>query len=475
MAAGRNLFGLSAQAKARLIEKLSTAAATRMMRATPRPGLPDDANDDGRLNVSELEACREIRMIEEAADYLGIRDPFFPLHDGIAGAETVIGNRSYTNFASYNYLGLNGDPRISAAAKAAIDRYGTSVSASRPVSGERPLHRDLEQALARIHGTEDCVALVGGHSTNVTVIGHLLSRNDVIVHDSLIHNSIVQGAMLSGARRVPFRHLDPDAADKVLADTRTRHGHALLVIEGHYSMDGDVPDLAAFVAVARRHRAWLMVDEAHALGVLGPRGFGSADRAGIDPGEVDIWMGTLSKSLVSCGGYIAGRKDLVDYLKRMAPGFVFSVGMAPPAAAAALAAVEILEREPERVRLLNDRAALFLRLARAGGLDVGGSVGAAIVPIITGGSITAARLAQSLFARGINVQPILYPAVPERAARLRFFLTAAHSEEQVREAVAVLLEEHRAVTAEPIDLAAVARHLGRVMPAASGLAQRRSD
>jgi len=462
VAVGRNLFGLSAQAKARLIEKLSSAAATRMAPAPARPGSGSDA---ARLDVADLEAYREIRMIEQAADYLGIDDPFFRVHEGIAGAETLIGNRSYINFASYNYIGLNGDPRIAAAAKAAIDRYGTSVSASRPVSGERPIHRELEQALARIHGAEDSVALVGGHSTNVTVIGYLLGRNDVIVHDSLIHNSIVQGGILSGARRVPFRHLDPEAADKVLAESRPRQGHVLLVIEGHYSMDGDVPDLAAFVAVARRHRAWLMVDEAHALGVLGPRGFGSADRAGIDPKEVDIWMGTLSKSLVSCGGYIAGRQPLIDYLKRMAPGFVFSVGMTPPNAAAALAAVEILEHEPERVRRLNDRSALFLRLAREGGLDVGGSVGAAIVPIITGSSIGAARLSQALFRRGINVQPILYPAVPERAARLRFFLTAQHTEQQVRDAVGIVLEEARAVAAEPTDLAAVARHLGRLMPA----------
>ena len=460
MAAGRNLFGLSAQAKARLIEKLSSAAATRLA----PPPRPNAAQETGRLDVAELEASREIRMIEEAADYLGIADPFFRVHQGIAGAETVIGNASYVNFASYNYIGLNGDPRITAAAKAAIDRYGTSVSASRPVSGERPIHRELEAALARIHGAEDCVALVGGHSTNVTVIGHLLGRNDVIVHDALIHNSITQGAMLSGARRVPFRHLDPDAADKALADTRARHGHALLVIEGHYSMDGDVPDIAAFVAVARRHRAWLMVDEAHALGVLGPRGFGSADMAGIDPGEVDIWMGTLSKTLVSCGGYIAGRGDLIEYLKRTAPGFVFSVGMAPPAAAAALAAIDILEREPERVRRLNQRAQLFLDLARKGCLDIGGSIGAAIVPVITGSSIKAAKLAQALFARGINVQPILYPAVPERAARLRFFLTADHSEEQVRQAAAIVIEEHRAVAAERTDLAAVARHLGRRLP-----------
>jgi 8-amino-7-oxononanoate synthase len=455
----RNLFGLSAQAKALLIEKLSSTAPTRSSRVARRFQQEGD-NRSARLDVSELESFREIRMIREAAEFLGISDPFFRVHDGIAGAETLIGNRTYINFASYNYIGLNGHPEIASAAKAAIDRYGTTVSASRPVSGERPVHRDLEHALARIHGTEDCVALVGGHSTNVTVIGHLLGRDDVIVHDALIHNSIVQGAMLSGARRVPFPHLDHEAADRLLREARPRSRHALLVIEGHYSMDGDVPDLPAFIAAARRNRAWLMVDEAHALGVLGPRGFGTADRFGVDPSEVDIWMGTLSKSLVSCGGYIAGSKELVDYLKVVAPGFVFSVGMAPPTAAAALAAIELLEREPERVRRVNERAGLFLRFARDGGLDVGSSIGASIVPIVTGSSIRAGRLAQALFRRGVNVQPILYPAVPERAARLRFFLTASHTEEQIRDTVAILLEESRRVASEPNDLAAVARHLG---------------
>ena len=456
----RNMFGLSAQAKALLIEKLSSSAPMRSPRAGRRTG-PEDDDRAGRLDVSKLEGFREIRMIREAANFLGISDPFFRVHEGIAGAETVIGGRRFVNYASYNYVGLNGHPDIASAAKAAMDRYGTSVSASRPVSGERPLHQDLERALARVHGTEDCVVLVGGHSTNVTVIGHLLGRDDVIVHDALIHNSIVQGAILSGARRVPFPHLDHEAADRLLRETRPRGGHALLVIEGHYSMDGDVPDLPAFIAAARRNRAWLMVDEAHALGVLGPRGFGTADRFGIDPGEVDIWMGTLSKSLVSCGGYIAGSKDLVDFLKVAAPGFVFSVGMAPPAAAAALAALELLEREPERVRRLNDRAALFLKLARKGGLDVGGSIGASIVPIVTGSSIRAGRLAQALFDRGVNVQPILYPAVPERAARLRFFVTASHTEEQIRDTADTLLEESRRVASEPSDLAAVARHLGK--------------
>jgi 8-amino-7-oxononanoate synthase len=459
---GRNLFGLSAQAKARLIDKLTSASSARPAAHPPHHSAREPADPAAdRLDASEIEGFREIRLIREAADFLGIADPFFRIHDGIAGAETLIGNETYINFASYNYIGLNGHPQISEAAKAAIDRYGTTVSASRPVSGERSIHRELEQALARLHGCEDCVALVGGHSTNVTVIGHLLGRNDVIVHDALIHNSIVQGAALSGARRAPFRHLDHEAADRLLGELRPRHGRALLVIEGHYSMDGDVPDLPGFIAVARRHRAWLMIDEAHALGVLGPRGFGTAERFGIDPNEVDIWMGTLSKSLVSCGGYIAGKKDLIDYLKLSAPGFVFSVGMAPAAAAAALAALKLLESEPERVRRLNDRAALFLRLAREGGLDVGGSIGASIVPVITGSSIRAGRLAQAMFRRGINVQPILYPAVPERGARLRFFLTAAHTEEQIRDTVQILLEEGRRVASEPSDLAAVVRHLGK--------------
>ncbi|HTZ38409.1 MAG TPA: aminotransferase class I/II-fold pyridoxal phosphate-dependent enzyme, partial [Stellaceae bacterium] len=198
--------------------------------------------------------------------------------------------------------------------------------------------------------------------------------------------------------------------------------------------------------------AWLMVDDAHALGVLGAGGLGSAEHAGIDPGEVDLWMGTLSKSLVSCGGYIAGRKPLIDRLKRLVPGFVFSVGMPPPAAAAALAALRILRAEPERVARLRRNAALFLDLLRSAGLDTGGSIGAAIVPVITGSSVRAGQLAQALFARGVNVHPILYPAVPERAARLRFFVGAGHAEAQLRDSAGAVIEEARRIAADPVGL-----------------------
>ena len=218
----RSLFGPSAQARAQLIAKLSASSA-QSAEHPPRLSGPEEGGIFApRPDVSELEGYRHMRMIREAADFLGIADPFFRVHEGIAGAETLIDNKTYVNFASYNYIGLNGHPHIANAAKAAIDRYCTTVSASRPVSGERPIHRELEQALARIHGCEDCIVLVGGHSTNVTVIGHLLGRNDVIVHDALIHNSIVQGAILSGARRVPFPHLDYRAAERLLRELRQR-------------------------------------------------------------------------------------------------------------------------------------------------------------------------------------------------------------------------------------------------------------
>jgi len=456
MTADGGIFGLTAQAKARLLEKLASHRISRSAAAEARKAGTTEVQDD----FESLQGYREMRMIRAAGEALGIGNPYFRVHDAIAGAETSIGNQTYLNFSSYNYVGLNGDPRVSAAAKAAIDRYGTSVSASRLVSGERGIHRELEQALAEFYNAEDCIALVSGHATNVTVIGNLCGPQDVVLHDALIHNSVLQGALLSGATRVAFPHNDPEAAERLLAGIRSRHRRALVVIEGHYSMDGDVPDLAAFVALARRHRAWLLVDEAHALGVLGTHGFGIAERCGVDPREVDLWMGTLSKTLASCGGYIAGRRTLVEYLKFSAPGFVYSVGMTPPNAAAALEALSLLRQEPERVARLAANATLFRDRARAAGLDTGPSVGAAIVPIITGGSIRAGRLSDALFRRGINVQPILYPAVPEPLARLRFFLSSLHTEAQILSAVEIIAEENARVGTEEAGLMTLSKLLG---------------
>src|SRR5258706_2649769 len=306
---GGGIFGLTAQAKMRLLEKLASHRVSKSAAADARKNGTTEVQDD----FESLQGYREMRMIRTAGEALGIGNPYFRVHDAIAGAETSIGNQTYLNFSSYNYVGLNGDPRVSAAAKAAIDRYGTSVSASRLVSGERGIHRELEQELADVYNAEDCIAFVSGQATNVTVIGNIVGPQDVILHDTLIHNSVLQGALLSGATPVAFPHDDPPAAERLLAGVRSRHRRALVVIEGHYSMDGDAPDLAAFVALARRHRAWLLVDEAHALGVLGKTGRGIAEHCGVDPREVDLWMGTLSKALAGCGGYIAGRRGLIEY------------------------------------------------------------------------------------------------------------------------------------------------------------------
>jgi len=237
---------------------------------------------------------------------------------------------------------MTGDPAESAAAKEAIDRFGTSVSASRLVSGQKTIHLELEKSIAEFLGTDDAVALPSGHGTNETVIGHLFGPGDLILHDALAHNSIIQGAILSGARRRPFAHNDWQEADRLLTQFRHEYRRVLIALEGVYSMDGDISDLPKFVDVKNRHRAMLMIDEAHSLGVLGASGRGSGEYFDVDRRDVEIWMGTLSKALGSCGGYISGCKALIDYLRYTMPGFVFATGISPPAAAAALAAIRLL-------------------------------------------------------------------------------------------------------------------------------------
>jgi 8-amino-7-oxononanoate synthase len=439
-------FGLSGDAKARLLARVASR--------TPVAAEPVAAPAKAPLGRPEVAA--DLEMMRRAGAALGIRDPFFRAHAGVAGATSEIDGTRYDNFVSYNYLGLNGDPRVNAAARDAIDLYGTSVSASRVVSGERPIHREFERALAEVYRTEDALAFVSGHATNVTVIGHLVGRDDLILHDALSHNSIVQGALASGAQRLSFPHNDLDELDRMLADRRGQVNRALIVVEGHYSMDGDIPDLARLVAVARRHGAHLMVDEAHSLGVLGAHGHGIFEHAGVDPSEVDIWMGTLSKTLSGCGGYIAGSAALIDYLRKSAPGFVYSVGLSPPLAAAALASLHILAEEPERVARLQANGAAFLAAARAVGLDTGPSIGAAIVPVMTGSSIVAARASDRLFDLGINVQPIIYPAVPEQAARLRFFISSLHEPDQLARVAATVADVLGEVAKQRVDLAELA-------------------
>lgn len=368
----------------------------------------------------------------------GCGNIYFTAAEGLNDHLTTINGRTLINYTSYNYIGLSGNPVVAQAAKDAIDKYGTSVSASRLASGERPDHRALEQALAEMLGAEDCLVFVGGYGTNETVIGHLMNTGDLILFDSYSHASIQDGCRLSGADVKPFPHNNWEALDTILGEQRKKYRQVLIVIEGVYSMDGDIPDLPRFVAVKKNHEALLMIDEAHSIGVLGRTGAGIGEYHAVDRQDVEIWMGTLSKSFASCGGYIAGGAGLIEYLKYTAPGFVYSVGMSPPNTAAALAAVSLMRKEPERLALLHRRADLFLELCRKLGLNTGASRDSAVIPIITGDSVKSVLLYKMLFDAGINALPIMYPVVPENASRLRFFLSSTHTEEEIRKTADIL-------------------------------------
>ncbi len=401
------------------------------------------------LPFEEYPEYQNLQRIMLGMKSRGIDNPYFRMHEGVDANGALAGSREMITFSRYNYLGMSGDPVVSQAAKEAIDRYGTSVSASRLVSGERPLHREVEEEIADLIGTEDSIVYVSGHATNVSTIGHLFGTSDLIVYDALIHNSVLQGCRLSQATHLSFPHNDWQALDMILRKSRPHFRRALVVIEGIYSMDGDIPDVPEFIKIKKRHGTFLMVDEAHSIGVLGKCGRGIVEHFGINPADVELWMGTLSKSFASCGGYIAGSRALVEYLKYTAPGFVYSVGMSPPNAAAALAAIRLLKKEPERVQLLHELSRLFLLLARERGLNTG-DVGSdsPVIPVIAGDSLKALSLSQALFKQGIDVLPMVYPAVPYDSARLRFFVNCTHTPEQIRHTLDVVASELAALQQE---------------------------
>ena len=412
-------------------------------------------------SFDSLPAYQMFKTQRAAADVLGIANPFYRRHEAKAGAHSVIGNQPVLNFASYDYLGLNGHPEITQAVSDVAREWGTSVSASRITAGERGFHQELERQLAENYQTEDAITFVSGHATAVTVVAALMGPKDLVLHDALIHNCVMVGAQLSGAARRVFPHNDWDVLESILESSRDSFERVLIVTEGLYSMDGDGPDLARLVDIKERWGAWLMVDEAHSIGVLGKTGRGIFEMQNVDPKRVDLWLGTLSKTLVSCGGYVAGSHILVDYLKFAANGLVYSVGMPGPATIAALTALKIMQREPERVSRLQANGQLFLTQARSAGLDVGSSWGCAVAPIIVGDTLRTVILADRLLKRGINAFPIIPPGVPEKSARLRFFLSASHSAQDIELAVATVQEELSALESSGIAVGTASRLLKR--------------
>ena len=341
----------------------------------PAPGL-EAARPEGRAggsipsqhyDVTQFPECVALdRRLAEAAE-AGLVNPFFRCNEAVCRPLARIDGREVVNYTSFDYLGLASHTAVIAAAKEALDQFGTSASASRLVGGDNTLLRQLDEEIARFLGTEAAIVFPSGYGTNASLFGHLFGSEDLILHDALAHNSIVQGSLLSRAHRTAFPHNDADALDALLRDIRGEYRRVVVAVEGVYSMDGDYPDLPRFLEIKRRHKALLYVNEAHSLGVLGARGRGICEHFGVDPSEGDLWMGTISKALASGGGYLAGRQSLVRYLKYTTPAFVFATACSPPNAAASLAALRLIRQEPDRVTRLRDRAALFARLRTSTG------------------------------------------------------------------------------------------------------------
>ena len=412
------------------VERRMFDAADRGAGPRPQPRAAVAAAADERFPE-----CREIEERLAGLAAAGLDNPFLLANERVAGRQARIGGRDVVSFTSFDYLGLAGHPDVKRAAQEAIERFGCSASASRMVGGNNTILDDLDAELAAFVGTERAVVFPCGYGTNASVLQHLCGAGDLILYDELAHNSIMQGAAAAKAGKRSFRHNDHEQLDGLLRDLRPQYKRVVVAIEGVYSMDGDYPDLPKFLEVKKRHDALLYVDEAHSLGTMGPEGRGICDFFGVDPAEGDLWMGTISKALGAGGGYLAGGERLVRYLGYTTPAFVFSTACSPPNAAAALEGLRVIRREPWRMTRLRERSELFLKLAADCDLDTGSSGDTPVIPVIVGSSSRAILVSQLLMERGINARPILYPAVRETAARVRFFITAEHSEEQIAQAV----------------------------------------
>lgn len=398
--------------------------------------------DQSSGSESDFSDYAQRRLRLAGYSILGFDNPYFVPLDRLQSELAARGD-TFTSFANYDYLGLAGDIRIKNAARAAVSQFGTGVGGSRLVGGERSIHRALEYDLAAFLGVEDTLTLVSGYGTNVSLVGHVLTRGDLILVDDLSHNSIMAGSKLSRATVLPFAHNNFEELEQILERRRDQFRRVLIVTEGLYSMDGDVPDLPRMLELKKRYNAWIMVDEAHSIGVLGRTGRGISEYFGVDPNDIDLMVGTMSKSLVNCGGFIGGKQTVIDWLRFTLPGFVYSVWLPPPTAAAVVQALKIIDAEPDRVARLRDNSRYFLTRAQAAGLDTGPAIGLGVVPVLFDTPERTLRIARTLMREGYYVPPIVQVGVPKDKPRLRFFISAAHRREQIDGVVATMSEAIR--------------------------------
>jgi glycine C-acetyltransferase len=358
-----------------------------------------------------------------------------PISELRGGARVLVNGREMGMYASYSYLGLVGHPRINAAALAAVEQYGTGTHGVRTLAGSLTLHHELEETIADFKRTEAAVTYTSGYVTNLTVVSTLVGRGDYVISDKLNHASLVDGCLMSGAKFLRFRHNDMEALEIRLQQVPSG-ASKLVVADSVFSMDGDIIDFPKLVELCQKYDAWLMIDEAHSVGVLGKTGRGIEEHFGME-GTVDIKMGTLSKTIPSVGGYVAAKKEIINYLRHASRAYIFSAALPPAQAAAAKAAFEVILDEPWRIEKLNANTAQFINGLKERGFDTLRTE-TAIVPVICGTDEVAYEITRTVQNRDVFVLPVVSPAVPPGLARLRATITAAHEPDEIQHAMEVI-------------------------------------
>jgi 8-amino-7-oxononanoate synthase len=386
-----------------------------------------------------FDKCRQFTAAREAQE-AGFYPYFIPLTDS-EGTEVIVGNHRLIMIGSNNYLGLTAHPRVREAALEATKRYGTSCTGSRFLNGTLELHLELERCLAEFVGKEAALVFSTGYQTNVGTISALVGKGDFVITDKEDHASIVDGCRLSLGETRRFRHNDMEHLERVLAGLPDEAGK-LVVVDGVFSMGGDIAPLPEIVALCRRYGARLMVDDAHSIGVLGG-GRGTAAHFGIID-QVDLVMGTFSKSFASLGGFIAGDADVIHYIQHHARSLIFSASMPPANVAAALAALKVMQEEPERIARVNEIGERMRREFRRLGFNVGASQ-TPIIPIIIGDDMRTFMAWKALYEAGIYTNPVISPAVPPESALLRTSYMATHTDEQLERVLAAFAEVGQAL------------------------------
>jgi glycine C-acetyltransferase len=382
--------------------------------------------------ISERIAAMNARVSSvRAANMYFYNQPISELH---GGARVLVNGREMGMFASYSYLGLVGHPRINKAAQEAVEKYGTGTHGVRSLAGSLTIHRELEETIAAFKNAEAAVTFSSGYVTNLTVISTLVGRNDYVISDKLNHASIVDGCLMSGAKFLRFKHNDIEALEERLI--QAANGAKLVVADSVFSMDGDIIDFPRVVEMCKKYNAWLMIDEAHSLGVLGKNGRGIEEHFGME-GTIDIKMGTLSKTIPSIGGYVAGKEDLINFLRHASRAYIFSAALPPAQAAAAKASFDVILDEPWRVEKLSRNAAQFITGLKERGFDTLYTE-TAIVPVICGTDEVAFAMTYEAQHQDLFVLPVVSPAVPPGLARLRATVTAAHDRDEIEHAMQVI-------------------------------------